>query len=94
MTLKRDPLAGGERYVDRLRRGVEAQKRERKDNRPRPMTYRIGDELVERINAAAEHYNVEKSGLVRTLLAYALDSLDTGQWTLPIGSEGRRKLEV
>ena len=63
------------------------------DTRDKPMTYRIGEELIERINAAAEERNVEKSGLVKVLLSYALDALDSGELELPI-KEKPRKLDV
>jgi hypothetical protein len=90
MTQSRDPFAGAESYVDRIRHQAEEQKR--RDRRPRAMTYRIGDELVQRINATAERQNVEKSALVRALLGHALDALEAGEWVLPI--RGRQKLDV
>lgn len=92
MTQKRDPLKGGKSYVDRLARETKA--REREDTRPRPMTYRIGEELISRINDIAEQYNVEKQGLVRALLTYSLDALETGEWELPIADEGKRRLDI
>lgn len=89
---KRDPLKGGKSYADRLAREAETQ--EAKDSRPRAMTYRIGEDLINRINATAKRHNVEKQGLVQALLTYALDSLETGEWELPIADEGKRKVEI
>ena len=83
---KRDPF-GGRSYAERLaEQEAEPEPPPRKpiDRRPRAMTYRIGDGLVTRINAAAQQYNVEKSGLVRVLLNYALDALEEEELTLPL----------
>lgn len=92
MTRKRDPLEGGKSYVDRLAR--EAKAKESEDSRLRPMTYRIGEEIINRINEVAERKNVQKQGLVRALLTYSLDALEAGEWELPIAEEGKRKLDI
>ena len=64
------------------------------DNRPRSMTYRIGDDLIGRINQIANEHGVRKGPLVRVLLTHALDNLDTGQWQLPIKEEVRKTLLI
>jgi hypothetical protein len=54
--------------------------------RPEPTrsaAYRIGQETIDRINAAAKRHNVQKGDLVKFLLAYALDQLDAGALQLP-----------
>ena len=93
MQQKRDPFEG-QSYVERLTQqdpGLEEEApRKRVDRRPRAMTYRIGDELVSRINEIAEKENVEKSGLVRALLTHALDDLDDGKWALPVPQKPRK----
>lgn len=88
---KRDPF-GGLSYAERVAKQEEEadEKKQRPDRRPRPMTYRIGDDVIERINNVAERENVQKSDLVRALLIHALDALDRGQWELPIDERPRR----
>ena len=54
------------------------------DNRDKPMTYRIGNEIIERINVAADTYNVEKSSLVKFLLSHSLEALEKGKLKLPL----------
>lgn len=76
---KRDPFEG-KSYVDRLAKEPPPPA----DRRPRPMTYRLGDEVISRVNAAAAAYNVEKSSLVKVLLTFALDALDRGELVLDL----------
>jgi len=64
-----------------------------RDTRDKPMTYRIGEAVIKRINEAADRFNVEKSSLVKFLLSDALDRLETGQLMLPL-DEKPRKLDV
>ena len=71
-----------------------AKQTDKKDNRPRSMTYRIGDDLIGRINQVASENGVRKGPLVRVLLTHALDGLDTGQWQLPIKEEVRKTLLI
>ena len=71
-----------------------AKRTDKKDNRPRSMTYRIGDDLIGRINQVANEHGVRKGPLVRVLLTHALDDLDTGQWQLPIKEEVRKTLLI
>jgi len=69
------------------------QEKPKKDTRDRPMTYRIGEELIARINEMAGLHNVEKSSLVKLLLSYSLDALETGDLELPL-PEKRRKIDL
>lgn len=48
------------------------------DTRDKPMTWRVGEATSKRVNAIAEDLNVEKSGLVKVLLNYALDAIENG----------------
>lgn len=86
---KRDPFSDMPSYAQRV-----AKRTEKKDSRPRAMTYRIGDKVIERINQIANEHGVQKGPLVRALLTHALDDLETGQWQLPIKEEVRKKLEI
>jgi hypothetical protein len=87
---KRDPF-GGKTYAERV--AGQEQQPARVDHRPKPMTYRIGEVLIDRINRTADAYNVEKQGLVRALLRYALDALDREEWELDIEEKRRRVRE-
>ncbi len=60
------------------------------DNRDRPMTYRIGDDIIARINEVATNNNVEKSSLVKFLLINALDALEAGELELPLEKKPRK----
>lgn len=70
------------------------QKEENRKEQKRAVSYRIGLDTRDRINFAAARHNVEKSSLVRFLLNFALDELETQRLTLPIASDPRpRKLD-
>jgi len=66
---------------------------QKRDTRDKPMTYRIGEAVIDRINEAADRFNVEKSSLVKFLLTDALHRLETGQLMLPL-DEKPRKLDI
>ncbi len=42
------------------------------------MTWRVGEATSNRVNVIDEDLNVEKSGLVKVLLNYALDAIESG----------------
>lgn len=61
----------------------------------KPATWRVGDEIIGRVNEAAGKHNVEKSGMVRILLSFALDALDSGDIDVDsFISSGPRKVDV
>lgn len=61
----------------------------------KPATWRVGDEVIGRVNEKAEANNVEKSSLVRLLLTYALDAMDKGDLSIDdYVASGPRKLDV
>ncbi len=62
------------------------------DNRDRAMTYRVGDDIIGRVNRVAQQHNVEKSPLVKFLLTYALDALERGELKLPL-QEKKREID-
>lgn len=67
------------------------------DDKERPLdqkaaTYRIGQDLIERINEASERLGVEKTSFIKALLTHALDELDAENWELP--PAGKRKLKI
>lgn len=88
---KRNPFKDIGSYSER-----KAQQQEKEGRSPdqRAATYRIGEDLIKRVNDAAEQHNVEKAGFVKALLTYALDQLEAGEWKLPIAGEARRKVDI
>jgi hypothetical protein len=69
----------------------------KKNKRPpeqKTATYRIGQDLKDRVDELTESYGVEKGSFVKALLIYALDELQAGSWELPPPTAGKRKLNV
>ena len=60
----------------------------------KPATYRIGSDVIDRINVACDRYSVQKSSFVRALLIHALDQLEAGSWELPPPEAARGKLSM
>ena len=82
----------GSRIIDPI---LEEDKAKKKTRPPEQKTasYRIGQDLKDRVDEISENYNVEKGSLVRALLTFALDELESGAWALP-SMTGKRKLDV
>lgn len=64
----------------------------RRPDEQKAATYRIGHDLIERINEASETLGVEKTSFIKALLTHALDELDAENWELP--PAGKRKLKI
>ena len=60
----------------------------------KPATYRIGSDVIDRINVACDRYSVQKSSFVRALLIHALDQLEAGSWELPPPEAARKTINV
>lgn len=90
---KRNPFDDLGSYSERAVKRSET-KPAKKDRRMRAMTYRIGDDLITRINRVADEYRVNKQPLVRALLTRALDELESGAWELPVEEDVRGKLNI
>ena len=56
-------------------------------------TYRMTEELVERLTATADAYQVGISDLVRFLLTRGLDQIDAGELVIPTKAAGLRVIE-
>jgi hypothetical protein len=67
-------------------------KKERRSESQTAATYRIGQDLIDRINAAAEKHSVDKTGLVKALLTHALDELEVDKWELPPAEKKKLKI--
>jgi hypothetical protein len=67
-------------------------KGERRSKSQTAATYRIGQDLIDRINAAAEKHSVDKTGLVKALLTHALDELEADKWELPPAEKKKLKI--
>jgi hypothetical protein len=61
--------------------------------RPRNRTYRLTDDLIERVNGLAAAHKVGQSDLVRYLLEYGLDAVEAGHLALKTRPAALRLLE-
>jgi predicted GNAT family acetyltransferase len=89
--------AAGEGPVPRIAEPIEEEKRSikaRREAERRAATYRIGQDLIDRINDTVDKLGVEKTGFVKALLAHALDELDAGKWELPPAQKTKIKLKI
>jgi predicted GNAT family acetyltransferase len=89
--------AAGDGLVDRIVEPIEEEKRKAKTRRERERkgaTYRIGQDLIDRINDTAAKLGVEKTGFVKALLTHALDDLDAKKWELPPAQKTKIKLKI
>lgn len=72
--------------VRRKGRGLGALRPTTGKGETRVASYRLGEELIERIDAAALAQGIDsgkKAAFVGLLLSYALDALDRGELTIP-----------
>ena len=91
MPKKPDPFAGLDRATEQAaglkKQGLGAFKPKRESKETKVAAYRIGEELIARIDQAAAEQGVDsrrKGAFVALLLTYALDALDRGALALPM----------
>ena len=81
-----DQAAAQAGTVRRRGRGLGALKPSKAKGETRVASYRLGEELITRIDAAAADQGIDsskKAAFVGRLLTYALDALDRGELTIP-----------
>lgn len=80
MSKKRDPFANeGKGYASR-------QVDQGKGDRPAEQAlgaWRVGQRVIDRVDDAAERYDVQKGQFVAALIIDALNQLEAGDWNLP-----------
>lgn len=81
-----DEAAAQAGTVRRKGRGLGALKPSKARGETKIASYRLGEELIARIDAAATAQGIDsskKAAFVSRLLTYALDALDQGKLTIP-----------
>ena len=64
---------------------------QKRPNDQKTASYRIGQDAIDRLNEAAEKYNVLKGDMARFLILNALDMLDAGEISIDYQEDNRPK---
>lgn len=64
---------------------------QKRPNDQKSASYRIGQDAINRLNAAAQKYNVLKGDMARFLILNALDMLDAGEISIEYQEDNRPK---